>query len=123
MLLYIIIFISKIILIISACPTNCEVCYNDNLCKRCKQNYILVGISQARDNNIISCELPTILSSGVYFTTESGVYYPCSNFEYVFLENPKTGEQVKKYVRDLVIEAFGNADEYDKLRENKKQNK
>lgn len=90
MLLYIIIFISKIILIISACPTNCEVCYNDNLCKRCKQNYILVGISQAIDNNIISCELPTILSSRVYFTTESGVYYPCSNFEYVFLENDDT---------------------------------
>lgn len=48
--------------------------------------------------------------------------YEDENGEYVFLENPKTGEQVKKYVRDLVIEAFGNADEYDKLRENKKQN-
>ena len=62
MLLYIIIFISKIILIISACPTNCEVCYNDNLCKRCKQNYILVGFSQASDNNIIRCESDITIS-------------------------------------------------------------
>lgn len=42
--------------------------------------------------------------------------------EYVLLENPKTGKLEKRYVRDLVIEAFGNADEYDKLREEKLKN-
>lgn len=40
--------------------------------------------------------------------------------EYVFLVNQKTGKEEKHYVRDLVISAFGNADEYDKRRmENK----
>ena len=36
--------------------------------------------------------------------------------EYVFLVNPKTGKEEKHYVRDLIIAAFGNADEYDKKR-------
>ena len=40
--------------------------------------------------------------------------------EYVFLVNPKTGKEEKHYVRDLVISAFGNADEYDKLRAERK---
>lgn len=36
--------------------------------------------------------------------------------EYVFLVNPKTGKEEKKYVRDLIIATFGNADQYDKMR-------
>lgn len=36
--------------------------------------------------------------------------------EYVFLINPITGKKEKKYVRDLIIATFGNADEYDKMR-------
>ena len=36
--------------------------------------------------------------------------------EYVLLVNPKTGKEEKHYVRDLIIAAFGNADEYDKKR-------
>ena len=34
--------------------------------------------------------------------------------EHVLLNNQKTGKEEKHYVRDLIIAAFGNADEYDK---------
>ena len=48
--------------------------------------------------------------------------YEDENGEYVFLENPKTGKLEKHYVRDLITKTFGNADDYDKLREEKLNN-
>lgn len=45
--------------------------------------------------------------------------YEDENGEYVFLINPKTGKEEKKYIRDLIIATFGNANEYDKMREKK----
>lgn len=35
--------------------------------------------------------------------------------EFVVLTDPRTNVSEVKYIRDLIIEAFGNADEYDKL--------
>lgn len=49
--------------------------------------------------------------------------YEDENGEYVFLENPKTGELEKKYVRDLIIQTFGNADIYDKMRNDNESKK
>lgn len=43
--------------------------------------------------------------------------YEDENGEYVFLINPKTGKEEKKYIRDLIVATFGNANEYDKMRE------
>lgn len=39
--------------------------------------------------------------------------------EFVVLTNPETGISEVRYVRDLIIETFGNANDYDKMMEQK----
>ena len=90
-LLYIITF-SKINCAIdcSSNSANCIDCdESKKRCSRCKNGYVLKGISQFSTNNEIKCVQASTTSSG-YFKTDDGVYYPCSNNDYSYLRNDES---------------------------------
>ena len=90
-LLYIITF-SKINCSIdcSSNSANCIDCdESKKRCSRCKNGYVLKGISQFSTNNEIKCVQASTTSSG-YFKTDEGVYYPCSNNDYSYLRNDES---------------------------------
>ena len=74
------------IFILSQCSSShCESCTSSKICTECEDGYYLIGTNEYYSNNEITCT--NIDLSTNYFLTSDGVYYPCINNEYGYLEN------------------------------------
>ena len=57
------------------CSINCKQCYENNICKKCRNNYGLTFVENNGENNIICLPLNE-LSIG-YYKNNDELYYPC----------------------------------------------
>ena len=87
LILYIIIPL-KFIFSSEECSDNCETCENSKKCTKCETSYKLIGTHERSIDNEITCT-NNDLSNG-YIIGENGVYYPCNNTEYNYLEDDTT---------------------------------
>ena len=59
------------------CSENCEKCYNENICNKCKINY---GLIINEENKNVICQSLTYLKNGYYLNTTNSIYYKCKEY-------------------------------------------
>ena len=59
------------------CGANCEKCYNENICNKCKINY---GLIINEENKNVICQSLTDLKNGYYLNTTNSIYYKCKEY-------------------------------------------